>query len=196
MQNTQTATTTTQVQTPIGGQNQRPDRSPKPLDNPGHAEAMLKIVAKRSFCTLATTSDAGWSHAAGVVYQAVDSELWIHTTVGSRKARNVASSGRVGVGLAFRRLPVGPPYTIHYQARAELVAMDDPAAVRLVEAGTIDKVAGHGALDMADGCFIKVSRPRTLHSYGPGARIIDLIRWPLNNGAMSVSVPKAEEMIR
>ncbi len=150
---------------------------------------MLRIINKRSFATLATTSSAGWSHAAGVVYQAVDGELWIHTTRSSRKARNIAATGKVGIGIAFRRLPVGPPFTIHYQAAAELVAMDAPAAVRLLDANALKRVAGHGALDMADGCFIRVAKPKTLHSYGPGARIIDLIRDPLNTGAMSVSVP-------
>ena len=175
---------------------QHTNQAPANPTDAAHANAMLRIVAKRSFATLATTSVAGWSHAAGVVYQAVDGDLWIHTTGASRKARNVATTGTVGVGIAFRRLPVGPPFTIHYQASAELVAMDDPAALRLIDSGAIKRVSGHGALEMADGCFIRVARPRKLHSYGPGARIIDLIRDPLNNGAKSVSVPSIEGVVR
>lgn len=168
--------------------------NPKPVaaDDRRHAEKLQKIIRKHSFCTVATTSPAGRSHSAGVIYQAVDGDLWIHTLRSSRKARNIVASGNVGVCLSFRRLPAGPPFTIHYQAGAELLAMDDPQVRRLIAAGAIDRISGHGALEMEDGCFVKISKPRTLHSYGPGASIIGLIRDPLNNGARSVKLQATE----
>ncbi len=151
-----------------------------------HAEKLLKIINKRSFCILASTSEANRSHSAGVVYQAVDGNLWIHTTGSSRKARNVTATGHVGVTIAFRRLPAGPPFTIHYQSTARLIPMDDPEVTVLIKAGQLKRISGHGALTMEDGCFIKIDKPRSLHSYGPGANVIALIRDPLNNGARSV----------
>lgn len=159
-----------------------------------HAEKLLKIINKRSFCTLASTSEANRSHSAGVVYQAVDGDLWVHTTGSSRKARNVGTTGHVGVGLAFRRLPVGPPYTIHFQSTARLVPMDDPEVTALIETGRLGRISGHGALTMKDGCFIKIDRPRSLHSYGPGANVIALIRDPLNNGARSVRLDRSHRI--
>lgn len=154
-----------------------------------HADKMLKIIDKRSFCIVATTSEAGRSHSAGVVYQAVAGDLWFHTMRSSRKARNIATSGYVGVSLAFRRLPAGPPFTIHYQAKAAVIDMDNPEVRRLIDGGKLDRICGHGALELEDGCFVKIERPRTIHSYGPGANVIALIRDPLNNGARTVRVP-------
>jgi len=147
-----------------------------------------RTIAKKTFCTIATTSPAGRPHVAGVVYQSVDSTLWVHTTIGSRKARSIAANGHVGVCIPFRRLPMGPPYTIHFQARAELVAMDDPEVLELLEAGELKKISGHGALDMADASFVKIEPVGTVHSYGPGAKVIELIRDPLNTGAASFRI--------
>ena len=144
-----------------------------------------KTITSRSFCTLATSSEADSGHCAGVVYVYADGALWVHTLRGSRKARNVAVHDRVGICIPFRRLPVGPPYTIHFQAQARLVAMDDPAVRGLVEDGSLKAITGHGELEMADGCFLRIEPAGTVHSFGPGARMIDLIRDPLTSGARS-----------
>ncbi|MGH1490980.1 MAG: pyridoxamine 5'-phosphate oxidase family protein [Acidimicrobiales bacterium] len=149
-------------------------------------------IKKRTFLTLSTASPAGYSHAAGVIYEAVGGSLWIHTLRSSRKARNIAASGRVGVCIPFRKLPVGPPYTVQFQTTASLVEMDDPEILRLLDKGHLKNISGHGALEMADGCFIKLSWPQTVHSYGLGAKLIDLIRDPLNSGAGRVTFGPGE----
>lgn len=146
---------------------------------------VLATMAKRTFCTLASTSPAQRAHSAGVVYVWADGAMWIHTIRTGRKGRNIDANPHVGVSIPFRRLPVGPPFTIHFQARATIVAMDDPEVRTLIDAGRLQTIAGHGALDMVDGCFVKVVPTGTIHSYGPGARLVDLIRDPLNNGAAS-----------
>ncbi len=143
-------------------------------------------IAKRSFATMATTSPAGRPHAAGVIYEAVGENLWIHTLRSSRKARNIAASGHVGITIPFRKLPVGPPSTIQFQAEAEIVDMQAPEVTELLASGKLRSIAGHGALEMADGCFVRIAPPRTVHSFGLGAKIIDLIRDPLNSGARTV----------
>ena len=60
--------------------------------------------------------------------------------------------------------------------------------VQAFEAGALDAISGHGALDMADGCFIAIRPTGSIHSYGPGARMIDLIRDPLNSGAHRIDL--------
>ncbi len=149
------------------------------------ARRILRTIAKKHFCTIATVSAAGRPHSAGVVYDAVDTTLWIHAMRTSRKARNVETNPHAGITIPFRRMPAGPPFTIHFQASATLVSLDDPSAQRLIEQGQLRSITGHGALEMPDACFIRVQPTGSVHSYGPGAKIIDLIRDPLNNGAGS-----------
>lgn len=146
---------------------------------------VLKKLAKKSFCTLATTSPAGHAHSAGVVYEWADDSLWIHVSRTSRKARNIAAAGNAGVCVPFRRLPVGPPFTIHFQAEAELVEMDAPEIRELLAAGSLRSISGHGALDMADGCFVRLTPRRRIHTFGLGVKTLDLIRDPIGSGARS-----------
>ena len=166
--------------------------SPTLTDDPDLRRKVMRTIAKRDFCTLATVSPAGRPHVAGVVYSAVGSSLWIHTLATSRKARNIAADPHVAISIPFRRLPAGPPFTIHFQARAELVAMDDPTVTELVDRGELKAIAGHGALDMPDGAFVEIVPTGTIHSYGPGARTIDLIRDPLNHGAASFRIEEID----
>ena len=46
----------------------------------------------------------------------VDGSVWIHAMASSRKARNIKASGFAAITVPFRRLPAGPPFTIHFQA--------------------------------------------------------------------------------
>lgn len=160
--------------------------------NTALARKIVRTIERKTFCTLASVSDAGFSHSAGVVYESVNGTLWVHADASSRKGRNIAANPNVGVCIPFRKLPFGPPYTIHFQARAKLVAMDSPEALGLLSAGRLKAISGHGALDMPDGSFIKITPRRSIHSFGPGARVIDLIRDPLNSGAHSFGLADVE----
>ncbi len=152
---------------------------------------VLKALAKKSFCTLATVSPAHRSHSAGVVYEWVDGSLWVHMSRSSRKARNMAASGDAGVCVPFRRLPVGPPFTIHFQAIAELVPMDSSEARTLLDAGKLGSISGHGALKMEDGVFVKLTPRGTVHTFGIGVKTIDLIRDPIGAGPRSFTFDQA-----
>ena len=79
------------------------DADPKQLAKVRH------VLRSRNFATLATTSPKGWPHVAGVLYDAVDDELWLHTLRSSRKARSIEANPRVAVCVPFRKLPAGPP---------------------------------------------------------------------------------------
>lgn len=157
---------------------------------------ILRTIDKKSFCTLATTSDAGFGHAAGVIYDAVDGTLWFHTMRNSRKARNIAGNHRVGVTIPFRKLPMGPPFTIQFQANARLVDLDSPEIASLVERGELKPITGHGELDMAGSCFVAIEPRGSINSFGPGAKLLDLIRDPLNSGARTFRLDRTEAVAR
>ena len=151
-------------------------------------QIIRKRLAKQSFATLATSSPAGRPHVAGVVYEAVDSTLWIHTLRTSRKAKNVAASGHAAVCVPFRTMPMGPPFTIHFQAQAELVADDSLEIATLLEQGRLKSLTSHGELEMADGCFVRLTPNGRVHAFGPGAKLLDLVRDPIGTGMSSVEL--------
>ena len=61
--------------------------------------------------------------------------------------------------------------------------MDDPSVVALVASGALKKITSHGELDVPDSCFVRIQPKGAIHSFGPGARVTDLIRDPLTAGA-------------
>lgn len=156
-----------------------------PGDNDSQARIIAKALRKKTFATLATVSPKGRSHSAGVVYDFVDGALWIHTMRDSRKGRNLAHNRYVGICVPYRRLPVGPPFTLHFQGVAELIPLDNPEAVRLHEAGRLDSISGHGAMNMDRACFVRITPTGMIHSFGPGVPVLDLARNPLETGARS-----------
>ena len=157
------------------------------------AARVRKAIAGRSFATISSVSAAGFPHAAGVIYVPIGDDLYVHTMRSSRKARNVAANDRVGIVIPVRKLPVGPPFTVQFQARAEVLAMDDPEIVAQVETGRLKKITGHGELDEADGCFLRIRPVGTVHTYGIGVSALALAKDPLHNGARSVRLSRSEE---
>ena len=142
---------------------------------------VLAAIAKRSYAVLATVSAAGHPHAAGVLYASVGSTLYVSNDRGSRKARNLATHGRVGVTIPVWRVPVGgPPSAIQLQGSAEVLATDDPEVLRLVETGDLKGITSHGELDRPDGCIVRITPDRAAHTYGLGMSLWQLIRHPLD----------------
>jgi hypothetical protein len=133
-------------------------------------------------------SPAGHPHAAGVSYCAVDERLYVNTHRASRKARNVAADGRVGVVIPVRRLPVGPPFNVQFQGTAALLAQDDPEITALLARGELRGIVSHGELDEPDGCFMRIEPTRRIHTYGIGVSVIAVARDPLHNGPRSITV--------
>ena len=149
---------------------------------------VTRTIAKRSFCTLATTSPSNRPHVAGVLYVTDGTTLYVHTHRTSRKARNVATSGRGFVCIPVRRLPVGPPSSIQFEATVEVLEADDPSVVALVADGSMQPITSHGELDDPDGCFLRITPTGTLHTFGLGMSIRRLMRDPLH-AAGRVSLP-------
>jgi Pyridoxamine 5'-phosphate oxidase len=143
-------------------------------------DLVSKAIGRRSFCLLSTVSPAGRPHAAGVLYAAVGSTLYASTSLDSRKARNIADNPHVGVVVPIRRLPVGPPSSVQFQAVAEILALDDPEIVRLHQAGSLKAVTSHGDLEHPGGCFVRITPVGRIHTYGLGMSLLRLLRDPLN----------------
>lgn len=152
------------------------------LARPTH-DLVRRVLAKRSTAVLSTVSSSGRPHAATVLYALDGDAMYISTLTASRKARNVAANPWAGVVVPVRRLPVGPPASIQFQAPAEVVPGDDPALRDLAAAGRIDAVTSHGELDLTEGCFIRVTVPGRIHTYGLGLPLWQFIRNPLEAGA-------------
>jgi pyridoxamine 5'-phosphate oxidase-like protein len=143
-------------------------------------EPILRLIAKRSFATIATTSSRGRAHVAGIAYDLVGRSLYASTDLTSRKARNIAANPGVALVIPVRRLPIGLPATIQFQSTAQIVARDDPHLRTLAAAGKLSSITGHGELDRAGGCFIHIGLPDRLLTYALGMSLYQLIRHPLD----------------
>lgn len=141
---------------------------------------VLRTLARRSYAVLATVSPAGRPHATGIAYAAVGRHLYASILRGSRKGRNVAADPHVAVTVPVRRLPVGPPATIHFQGTAELLAVDDPEVRRLVAGGEVEGITSHGELDLPDGCIVRITPGATVHTYALGMSLWRVLRDPLS----------------
>jgi hypothetical protein len=149
-------------------------------------------LTKRSFATLATVSPAGMPHVAGVLYELVNDTMYINTLQTSRKARNIRANGQAAICVIVRRLPVGPPSTIHFQTTAELLDLDAPDILPLLAAGQLKTLTGHGELDLPNGCFLSVKLAPKLLTYGLGMSLRTLIKNPLDAGGRVELEPQAD----
>ena len=164
-------------------------------DQARHRRRVVDTLAAKSFMTLATASSRSIPHAAAVSYalgergahdDLSDMTLYVSTMRSSRKARNVEATGWAAIVVPVRKLPIGPPFSIQFQADADVVAHTDPEIIALANAGRLKAVTSHGELDEPDGCFIRL-RPRgRVHSYGLGVSVIALARDPLHVGARAI----------
>ena len=168
-----------------------PSTNATSLVDPAQTKRITKILRRRSFCVLATTSLAGNSHAAGVVFDWADGSLYVHTMRSSRKARNIAANPQVGIVVPARRLPVGPPFTVQFHATATIVAMNDEAIRRLLADRKLATTSGHGALDESDGCFLRITPISVVHTYGIGVPVLGIIKDPLHAGARTTGWGRA-----
>ena len=117
-----------------------------------------------------------------MLYELVDDAFYVSTLRSSRKARNIAANPHVGVVVPIRRLPVGPPSTVQFQTDAVLLDQDGPCIRRLVENGKLKSITGHNELEIEDGCFLRMTLPSRLVTYGLGMPIRRLIADPLSAG--------------
>jgi general stress protein 26 len=143
-------------------------------------DKVLRTIARRSFCVLATSTPGGRPHAVSVLYAAVDRTLWVHTFRDTKKARNVAANPEVAVCIPVRRLPLGPAMAVQFTGRADVVDQDDPAVVPLIQSGRLKKILVDGALDEPTGVFLRITPHGRIGTYGIGVPLLRVIRDPLS----------------
>lgn len=112
----------------------------------------------------------------------VNGSLYVNTLGSSRKARNIAANPNVAVCIPVRRVPVGPPSTIHFQTQATLLDVDAPEIADLVGKGQLRSITSHGELELEDGCFVRLRLPKQVLTHGLGMSLWKLIRDPLTAG--------------
>jgi hypothetical protein len=146
-----------------------------------------KKIAKRSFCTLATTSAGNLPHVAGVLYAPVEGVLYVNTLRTSRKSKNITRNPQAFVCVPVRRLPIGPPSSIQFGATVNIHEVDHPDIVRLVQSGALKSITSHGELDLPESCFLVITPNARMHTYGLGMPMHQLIRNPLEASGIAIS---------
>jgi general stress protein 26 len=141
-------------------------------------DKVLRTIARRSFCVLATATPEGRPHAVSVLYALVDTTLWVHTFRDTKKARNVAANPVVAVCIPVRRLPLGPAMAVQFTGRADVVDQDDPEVAPLIESGRLKKILVDGALDDPRGVFLRITPHGRIGTYGIGVPLLRVLRDP------------------
>jgi hypothetical protein len=153
------------------------------------ARSVARAIERRSYAVISTVSPAGRPHGAGILCSPVDGRLHFSTLRSSRKGRNLLAHPWAAVTIPVRRLPVGPPSGVHFQARAEVLDLDDPEVRALADAGALKAITSHGELELAGGCIVRLTPVGRVHTYGLGLSLRRLIADPLSAGG-SVELPR------
>lgn len=159
-------------------------------------KSVQRAIERGSFCTLATSSAANRPHVVGVLYVAVQGSLVVSTLSTSVKAGNVRANPLVAVCIPVRRLPLGPPFHIALQGRAEVCERDDPRVVDLLEGGRLKPIASHGELDHPDSCFLVMSPSGRAATYGLGVPLRQIARNPLGASRSVELLPPADPAVK
>jgi general stress protein 26 len=148
--------------------------------NSGLRDAVESALAENWFGMLATTSTENRPHVAGVLYALVGRDLYVNTDETSRKARNIADTGRAAVCIPINVAPDVPPLTASFQGTAELLPNDHPEIAELVASGRLAAITSHGELDRSGTCFVRITPGRQVATYGIGVSEEDMAADPLS----------------
>jgi uncharacterized protein YhbP (UPF0306 family) len=100
-------------------------------------EDLMRLIAKRNFCILATQGLHG-PHVAGVSYFARGLDLYLPTSASTTKARNVRRDPRVAVHIPVPwPLVPAPPRSIQFRGNAEILPINDADANDALERGSL-----------------------------------------------------------
>ena len=139
-------------------------------------QSIKRSLAGHTYCILATASAQGAPHAVSVLYAYVDGHLYIATGDRTKKARNVRSNPQVAVCVPVRKYPVGPPFSIQFQGKAEILHREDAEISGLLQRRKLRKIVGYGVLDEPDVCFIKITPASRIQTYGLGIPLTAFLR--------------------
>jgi general stress protein 26 len=151
----------------------------------GLRDAVESALAENWFGMLATTSTENRPHVAGVLYALVGRDLYVNTDETSRKARNIADTGRAAVCIPINPhvgegAPDVPPLTASFQGTAELLPNDHPQIAELVASGQLAAITSHGELERPGTCMAKITPSGRIATYGIGVSEEEMAADPLN----------------
>lgn len=157
------------------------------FDQARQLRIVRRVMTRRSFCVLATSSAANRPHTAGLLYAAVGFDIYLLTGADTVKARNIRENPRVAVCIPVRTFPFAPPMAVQYQGTAQILAIDDPEMEPLLKNGRLKKITRLGAMESPGALFIRVRPGPRITTYGLGLSIITLMR-DVTKGSRSVEV--------
>ncbi|MBN1171205.1 MAG: pyridoxamine 5'-phosphate oxidase family protein [Micromonosporaceae bacterium] len=162
--------------------------TPEPFDQARQLEIARRAIAKQSFCVLATSSAKNRPQAVGIMYAAVDLDLYSVVGEGTIKVRNIRENPKIGVCIPVRKYPVGPPLAVQFQGIGQVLATTDPHIQDLIKSGRLKRITGLAALDSPGICFIRMTPHRRISTYGLGIPLLRLMR-DVSKGSRSVELP-------
>ena len=142
-------------------------------------ELIEKEMAKRSFCTLATTSLEMRPHVAGMRYVKIGDALYVTMHDHSVKARNIRENPRVAVCIPAKKVPFFPPFTVQFQGTATLLPVDDQRIQDLFAAGRLKGIISAKDFREDPGTvFARIVPNRRVTSYGLGVSLLQIVKHP------------------
>lgn len=147
---------------------------------PRQRRQIQRVLRRCSYCTLATSSAANQPLVAGVLYVAVDGDLYVSSLRSTVKVRNITVNERVALCIPVRRYPIGPPFSLNLQGNAEIRSIDDPEISEHHRAGRLKRITSHGELKDPDACVIKITPRERVATYGLGVGLRALLKDPLH----------------
>lgn len=152
------------------------------FDTTRHRRRIERILRKKSFCTLATTSTAARPHTVGVRYVVINGALYVNAHGSSVKARNARENPRIAACIPAQKVPFFPPFCIQFQGTAEVLPADDPTIRHMAAAGRFKAIVSDKDLHQPDQVFIRITPGKRMHSYGVGEKLMDIVRAPQEAG--------------
>ena len=151
------------------------------------ATVLRDAIAREHFAVLATHSDDGSPHSAGVTYSAVVEDerlvLYVMSRRHLRKARDVERAPRVSLVIPVPRpiLTFLPPATIQLSGRAELLPQDSAAGLAAFRRFMLGRriIASYQAMRLNGEmrvCFIRIVVDPVVRSYMVGTGIVQAAR--------------------
>lgn len=153
----------------------------------------------KTFGILSTVSKDGRPHSVGVVYgvSAPDQPfcLYLITRPVLKKARNISHNPNISFVVPFPHyiLRLLPPACIEFQGRAEIISIDDPAAVKAFQSSIVLRRSIEYSLRLGESVFIRIVPDQRIFSFGIGAGVLKFLMASQNKnlGNYFVVIPES-----
>jgi Pyridoxamine 5'-phosphate oxidase len=135
------------------------------------------LLRTKNFGALTTITPGGKPHSVGVVYAVSPPGepfcIYLITRPVLKKARNITNNPNVSFVVPFPHyvFRIVPPACIQFQGKAELIPIDNPAAVKVFQASIILRRSVRHSLNLGESTFVRIVPDNKIFSFGIGANI-------------------------